>query len=163
MKLRTDIMCAAAVALAALASCSSTEDLASRFPYLSQIENTECLNSRAIDDDTNGGRTTFAMRISGTFAECCFKGLAYPCDFRNVNVEVSYHDGIMTIIEYPSSDMADCLCEVDASFVIEDFPADRFILKIYRGNTKGHYDKVNPILTQVVDPKKGYLKFPYGY
>lgn len=43
-----------------LSSCSSVEDITLQHPYLSQLTNTECLNSKDIDysqsrsDDSNG-------------------------------------------------------------------------------------------------------------
>ncbi len=50
----------------------------------------------------------------------------------------------MTIIEYPSSDTADCRCEIDAFFTIANIPQNGFILKIYHGDTEGNYDVDNP-------------------
>ncbi len=163
MKLRTDIMCACVVALSALSSCSSAGDLILRYPYLSQLSNTECLNSRSDgNDDYYRRRTTFEMNISDNTAKCSFKALYYPCDFEKVNVDISYADGILTIVEYPSSDMADCICEVDTSFNIEDLPGSKFLLKVYRGNTDGQYNKDYPILSEIIEVRDGVVIFPYG-
>lgn len=104
-----------------LSSCSSAEDIALQHPYLSQLNNTECLNSKDIDfsqsrsEDSNG---SFEMVFDGNTAKCKFTSLEYPCDFEKVNVNVFYSEGVLTIVEYPSSDKVDCRCEIDASFLI---------------------------------------------
>ena len=50
----------------------------------------------------------------------------------------------MILIEYPTADKADCRCEIDASFIIENIPQNDFILKIYHGDTHGNYNIDNP-------------------
>lgn len=164
MKMRLDLLYVAAVMLIAMNSCTSTEELTTTYPYLSQLRNSECLHSRANDDEnTYVSPTIFEIRILGRTAECSLKSLQYPCDFENVNVDVSYNDGVMTIIEYPSSDMADCICEVDASFKIEELPEESFQLEIYRGNTEGLYDKNYPMLSEIIKPVNGVYVFHYKY
>lgn len=101
------------------------------------------------------------MKITGNTAECVFKSLQYPCDFEKVNVEVSSNNRTIKVIEYPSSDLADCLCEVDATFNIEDLPGDSFILKIYRANTQGEYDPEKPTLEKVIEVNNCFLLFQY--
>ena len=164
MKLQlTIIFVIASFMLITLGSCSSTEDLASRYPYLSQLKNTECLGSRAADIEADNDVTpTFEIRISGKTAECFFKSLEYPCDFEKVNVKVFYENGTIKIVEYPSSDLADCICDVDATFKIEELPEDSFILKIFRANTKGEYNNNYPTLTETIKVKNGSYIFPYN-
>lgn len=161
MKSKFTILYLAAFALISLNSCSDTDEPAP-VPYLSQVQNTECLSSgsRASEVEAHVS-TTFEMRISSRTAECLFRSLSYPCDFGMVNVDLFFKDGVMTIVEYPSSDLANCLCKVDASFKINDLPKGSFILKIYRGNSKGEYNKDYPMLTEVIEVKKGTYIFPY--
>ena len=78
MKLHFTTAFAAAIMLITLSSCSSSERLASRYPYISHLNNTDCLDSRAIDDyNSDDIGTTFEMTISGNTAECIFKSLIY--------------------------------------------------------------------------------------
>lgn len=160
MELQRNFLYAAACMLTGLCSCSSTENLTSHYPYLSHLSNTECLNSRAInDEESNDGDTYFEMKITGNTAECLFKSLMYPCDFEKVIVDVTYNDGIMTIVVYPASGgMADCLCEVDTNFNIEELPEGSFILKIYVGNAEGKYNKDYPIITETIKVENGTVK-----
>ena len=109
----------------ALSSCSSMEDIALQNPYISNVEDTGCLSHW--DTDNAEGRSevnngTFEMIFDGKDAKCKFTSLEYPCDYEQVNVKITYNEGIMIIIEYPSSDKADCRCEIDASFTIENMP-----------------------------------------
>lgn len=153
-----------------LASCSSSEDLLACNPSITQLTSSGCLitNSGLNDrlDDEGADKlfcnTTFEMRITRNDAECSFKSLEYPCDFEKVNVEVFFEDKTLTIIEYPSSDMADCRCKVDANFNIKNIPSDSFELKIYHGNTNGEYNKNLPKLLEVVHVMNGSVIFPYG-
>lgn len=163
MKLKT-IFCnlMASGLLITLMSCSTTESLTPNYPYLSQLANTPCLNSKASGlEYVIDNSTTFEMKITDTTAECVFKSLQYPCDFEKVNVDISYDNGTITVIEYPSSDLADCLCEVDATFTIEDIPRNSFILKIYRANTQGEYDPDKPTLEKLIEVKNCFLLFQY--
>lgn len=147
-----------------LGSCSSTEDAISKPPYLSQLHNTECMtrasfeayNSRA---DTDGG--SFEMTFDGGVARCKFTSLDYPCDFGKVNVKVSFGDGVMTIVEFPSHDKADCRCETDATFTIMNVPEKDFILKLYHGNTAGHYNENSPIYVGAISIDSGTVTIPY--
>lgn len=153
---------AALFTIISLGSCSSSEDLVSRYPYLSQLSNTPCLNSRSSGDESdNDVHATFEIKINGNTAECAFKSLDYPCDFGKVNIEVSYDESIITVLEYPSSDMADCICDVNATFTIENLPKDNFILKIYRCNSSRKYNNDTPTLNEVIDVKNGKVIFPY--
>lgn len=131
----------------ALSSCSSSEDVVSLYPSIHDLENTECVS--LFDTDGTGVRGevsegAFEMVFEKEAAKCKFTSLDYPCDFERVNVNIKYDGETMTIIEYPSSDMADCRCEVDASFIIKNIPQNDFILKIYPGDTEGNYNIDNP-------------------
>ena len=94
---------------------------------------------------------------------CRFNSLQYPCDFGKVNINVSYSNKTLTIVEFPSSDQADCLCEVDASFVIENLPDVDFIIKVYHGDTFGNYNADKPKF--VIDTKSiaSGEKLEYSY
>ncbi|MDE6231335.1 MAG: hypothetical protein K2M37_06915 [Muribaculaceae bacterium] len=158
----TVIFVIASFMLITLGACSSSEDLIPSSPHLSQLQNTGCLDSGFGDFETeNDDFSTFEMKIEGKTAECFFNSLKYPCDFENVNVIVTYENETMTIIEYPSSDLADCICDVDVSFQIEDLPEGNFILKIFRANTNGEYNKDYPKLTETINVKDGSYNFPY--
>lgn len=147
-----------------LSSCSSVEDITLQHPYLSQLTNTECLNSKDIDysqsrsDDSNG---SFEMVFEGNTAKCKFTSLEYPCDFEKVNVNVFYSEGVLTIVEYPSSDKADCRCEISASFLIENVPQLDFILKIYHGDTTGRFNPDKPLYEGEISLSDGKITFPY--
>ena len=130
----------------ALSSCSSMEDVAIQNPYISNLGNTGCLSH--LDTDNAESRSevnkgSFEMLFEEQVAKCKFTSLDYPCDYEQVNVKITYNNGTMTIIEYPSSDTADCRCEIDASFTIENIPQNGFILKIYHGDTQGNYNIFN--------------------
>lgn len=157
MKLRTNIFYAAAFMLTVLSSCSSSESLSSHYPYLSHLSNSGCLNSRAIDDEENNeGDAYFEMKITGNTAECLIKSLKLSCGFGAVNVDVSFKDGIMIIVAYPASDvMMDCLCTVDTNFNIEELPEGSFVLKVYRGDSEGEYNKDYPLINEVIKVENG--------
>ena len=152
-------------------SCSSVEELISQNPQLYQLRNTECLtaysdNVEESDGEDSGqyGYGTFQMtyREDRTTCDCKFNSLNYPCDFEKVNVDVTFSDDTLIIVEYPSSDMADCKCLVDASFTIKDLPIDDFTMKIYHGDTSGNY---NPDAPKYVGKGRsiasGTLEVPY--
>lgn len=146
------------------ASCSGTEDIAFRHPYLYKPDNTECLKYIDADltqiqaDDGNG---SFEMILEGTTAKCKFISLDYPCDFEKVNIKITYHEGTLTIIEHPSSDNADCRCETDATFSILNIPEEDFILKIYHGDTSGRFKEEAPKYTGRFNVRDGSLTIPY--
>ncbi len=147
-----------------LLSCSAAEDAAFQHPYLSQLSNTECLMNEDTDflqsrsENRNG---SFEMVFAGSVTNCKFTSLEYPCDFGKVNINVLYNDGVLTIVEYPSSDNADCRCEIDATFSIMGMTEDEFILKIYHGDITGNYDTNSPKHTGKVNIKSGSITIPY--
>lgn len=67
----------------------------------------------------------------------------------------------MTIVEYPSSDTADCRCEIDATFTIENIPHNEFVLKIYHGDTNGNYNKTALKYEGRINPAEGKIMIPY--
>lgn len=146
------------------ASCSSTEDVAFKQPYLSQITNTECLgiDNEIVDGRDDNGHCSFEMVFDGNMARCRFTSLDYPCDFGKVNVKIIYQEGTLTIVEFPSSDEADCRCETDATFTIVNLPEDDFILRMYHGDTNGSYNEDKPIYTGKVNLKIGSITIPYS-
>lgn len=152
--------------IAVCTSCSSTEDTIVKQPYLSNLNDTGCLDhlsAPALQTRGFDAETTFEMVFEGSTARCKFTALEYSCDFEKVNVDVTYEDGVMTIVEYPSSDMADCICETDATFIIQDMPTEDFILKIYRGTTTGEFNPDQPIYSGVVRIKNGSFTIPYHF
>ncbi len=147
-----------------LGSCSSMEDIAIQNPYISNLGNTGCMSHWDTDNaesrsEVNKG--SFEMLFEEQVAKCKFTSLDYPCDYEQVNVKISYNNGIMTIIEYPSSDTADCRCEIDTSFTIENMPQNDFILKIYHGDTKGNYDNATPKYEGRANQTDGKIIIPY--
>lgn len=164
MKLFIKLQVITIVLVLALTSCSSTEEVLSKTPYLSQINNTECLGIADTDALQNRGNDThgsFEMIMDGTTAQCRFNSLEYPCDFEKVNINVSYNDGVLTIVEYPSSDEADCRCETDATFTINNLPDTDFILKIYHGDTKVNFNIATPQFSGRVRIADGSFSTPY--
>ena len=148
----------------ALSSCSSMEEAAIQNPYISNLGNTGCLSHWDTDNaesrsEVNNG--TFEMIFDGEDAKCKFTSLEYPCDYEQVNVKITYNEGIMIIIEYPSSDKADCRCEIDASFTIENMPKNDFILKIYHGDTQGNYDNASPKYEGLINQTDCKILIPY--
>lgn len=155
-----------AISLAAIAlgSCSSMEDAVMQNPYISYLENTGCLSHWDTDNVESRGEInncTFEMIFDGENAKCKFTSLEYPCDYGNVNLKITYNDETMIIIEYSSSDTADCRCEIDASFTIENIPQNDFILKIYHGDTHGNYNIANPKYEGRINQTDGKIVIPY--
>ena len=145
-------------------SCSSMEDTFIQNPYISNLENTGCISHWDTDNaesrsDVNKG--SFEMLFEGQVTRCKFTSLVYPCDYEQVNVKVTYTDGTMTIVEYPSSDTADCRCNLDASFTIENIPQNEFVLKIYHCDTNGNYNKTTPKYEGRINPIEGKIMIPY--
>lgn len=164
MKLFIKLQVITIVLVLALTSCSSMEEVISKNPYLSQITNTECLGIADTDAPQNRGNGThgsFEMIMDGTTAQCRFMSLEYPCDFEKVNINISFNDGVLTIVEYPSSDEADCRCEIDATFIINDLPDTDFMLKIYHGDTNGNFNIAAPKFSGRVRVKDGSFSTPY--
>lgn len=155
-----------AITLASIvsSSCSSMEDAVIQNPYISNLENTGCIShwdSDNAESRSEVNKGSFEMLFEGQLSRCKFTSLVYPCDYEQVNVKVTYTDGTMTIVEYPSSDTADCRCKIDASFIIENMPQYDFILKIYNGDTEGRYDNVTPKYVGRINPTKGKIMIPY--
>lgn len=145
-------------------SCSSMEDVVIQNPYISNLENTGCISHWDTDNaesrsEVNKG--SFEMLFEGQITRCKFTSLEYPCDYEQVNVKVTYNDGTITIIEYPSSDTADCRCNIDATFNIENMPQNDFILKIYHGNIEGNYDNTTPKYEGIINQTDGKIIIPY--
>ena len=145
-------------------SCSSMEDAVIQNPYISNLENTGCISHWDTDNaeslsEVNKG--SFEMLFEGQITRCKFTSLEYPCDYEQVNVKVTYNDGTITIIEYPSSDTADCRCNIDATFNIENMPQNDFILKIYHGNTEGNYDNTTPKYEGRINQTDSKIIIPY--
>lgn len=147
-----------------LGSCSSAEETILKQPYLSQLNNTECIShtrTEAFLRRADESKCTFEMIFEGSVAKCKFTALDYPCDFGKVNINVSYEDGVLTIVEFPSSDEADCRCETDATFTIINAPEKDFILKIYHGDTTGKYNKDSPRYSGTINVKDHSINIPY--
>ena len=148
----------------ALNSCSSMEDIAVQYPYISNLINTDCLSHRDIEDTENRSENnngTFEMIFEGQIAKCKFTSLDYPCDYEQVNVKIAYNEGGMILIEYPTADKADCRCEIDASFIIENISQNDFILKIYHGDTHGNYNIDNLKYEGRINQTEGKIVIPY--
>lgn len=149
MKIIAIIMIIATISV----SCSSVEELTSKYPSVNHLDNTGCktheleiANSDASGFDADFEHGTIQIWCGDIPMKviCRFNSLQYPCDFGKVNINVSYSDKTLTIVEFPSSDQADCLCAVDASFVIENLPDEDFIIKVYHGDTFGNYNADKP-------------------
>lgn len=145
-------------------SCSSMEDTVIQNLYISNLENTDCISHWDTDNaesrsEVNKG--SFEMLFEGQVSRCKFTSLVYPCDYEQVNVKVTYTDGTMTIVEYPSSDTADCRCNIDVSFTIENIPQNEFVLKIYHGDTEGKYNNETPKYVGRINPIEGQIIIPY--
>ncbi len=164
MKSSDNLPLMAIILILMLSSCSSVEDMALRQPYLSRLSNTECLNSKDIDSSQSRSencKSSFEMVFDGNIAKCKFISLEYPCDFGKLNVNVFYNEGVLAIVEYPSSDKADCRCEINASFLIENMPQQDFILKIYHGDTDGDFNPQAPKYNGKIALNDGIITIPY--
>ena len=154
----------AVMAVWLMSSCSSTEGVTAQYPYISSLANTNCLSHIDTDNDFSRGSDAtgiFEMTVDGTTAHCKFTSLDYPCDFEKVNISVTYSEGVMTLVEYPSSNSADCRCETDATFIIKNIPENEFILQIYHGDINGEINKDAPKFIGKVQPTNGSLTIPY--
>lgn len=141
------------IILFVLASCSTIDDIVTATPYQQELKNSECLSSFYDTDSRNGDQDNtehglFQMWYGADLStvRCKFSSLEYPCDFEKVNIKILFSENTLTIIEYPSSDNADCRCLVDAEFTINNLPSGDFVLKIYRGDTSGNYNPDKPTL-----------------
>lgn len=169
MRQTLTLISSALLAAIALCSCSSTEDIVSpKIPFLTNVQNSDCLShdfsnigseSRFDAEWWRGG--AFEMYLEGNHAKCKFYSLHYNCDYQRVNIKIIYQPGILSIVEYPSGDMADCICDVDATFTIEDVPEGPFLLKIYRAYINGEYDVDKPEFVGNVDLSDGGILVPY--
>lgn len=168
MKLNALIMIIAAMAV----SCSSVEDLTSKYPTVNHLENTGCkahelviADSDASDSDADFEHGTIQIWCGNIPMKviCRFNSLQYPCDFGKVNIQVSYSDKTLTIVEFPSAVQADCLCEVDASFVIENLPDEDFIIKVYHGDASGNYNADKPAFVGDTKSIASGEKLEYSY
>lgn len=146
----------------ALTSCSSVEDMALQPSYISQLNDTGCLsNNDFLQSRSDYNFGSFEMEFNGSTAKCKFTSLLYPCDFGRVNVNVISGEGMLTIVEYPSSDKANCLCEVNASFLIENIPQQDFILTIYHACPNGAYNPDQPMYQGLVSLSQGKVTIGY--
>lgn len=83
-----------------LGSCSSMEDIAIQYPYISNLGNTGCMSHWDTDNaesrsEVNKG--SFEMLFEEQVAKCKFTSLDYPCDYEQVNVKISKMFVIRTI------------------------------------------------------------------
>lgn len=116
--------------------------------------------SKAWDNET---QTMFSICLEGNVAKCKFEDLVYACDFPPANVDLTTEGNNIYIVEYPSSDMADCLCTADVSFDIMNIESGEYCLYIYRGNEKGEHGD-NPRLKQTIVLKQGEeirMQYPF--
>ena len=116
--------------------------------------------SKAWDNET---QTMFSICLEGNVAKCKFEDLIYACDFPPANVDLTTEGNNIYIVEYPSSDMADCLCTADVSFDIMNIESGEYCLYIYRGNEKGEHGD-NPRLKQTIVLKQNEeirMQYPF--
>lgn len=140
-------------------SCSSSEDAVLQKPSLANLTNTTCKDvaiSAQADSEQDLPSTSLTMVKNGNELKCVLKDLQYPCDFQKVNVKVEVQGHDIVIVEYPTQDMADCLCYVDASFSIKDLEEGTYSLAIYRGEAAtGNYDKAYPLFSGTIKVEQG--------
>lgn len=170
MRQTLTIISSALLAACALCSCSSTEDIVNpKMPFLTNVQNSDCLSSRSeLDSDSENyphwewwRDGAFEMYLEGSHAKCKFYSLHYNCDYERVNIKIIYQQGVLSIVEYPSSNNANCLCDIDATFTIEDIPDGPFLLKLYSAYIDGNYDVDKPEFVGNVNLSDGGIFIPY--
>ena len=90
--------------------------------------------------DVKGYLKSTWMRIllTDSGAECHFQNLTHVCDFSNIRVEVDIEGQDLSIreyAEYESEAVADCYCQLDASFFIENLKEGVYNLSIYNSKS----------------------------
>lgn len=87
------------------------------------------------EDWEDGFRSTrFRIFLTDSGAECNFLSLLHICGFYNIRVEVDLDGSSLSIreyAEYNGEDVADCYCQLDASFFIKNLEAGDYSLFIY--------------------------------
>ena len=169
--------------IACLSSCSTVEDFVQEeeiekenepiIPNISNLLMSKCLalsdldfmevlgEDEEIEDMEDGGY--FEMVINGKSAKCKFGSQTVSCELP-FKFNVFYKDGTLVIVVYPVAEAwANCICEHDYSFSIENIPQKDFMLKIYKGKNKtGEYDENKPSYTGKVVLADGGLKIPFN-
>ena len=145
----------------------SSEEEESTNPFISQLSNSECKSHSSVPEihstrSDESVETTFEMTFEGSEAICTYTSLHYFCDYGKVNIMIDFKDDVLSIVEYPSGDIADCYCDVDASFTIKNIPDKEFTLKLFSADTSGNYREDCPVYSGVVDPHAGSIKISYG-
>lgn len=140
-------------------SCSSSEDAVLQKPSLANLSNTVCKDegvSAQTDSEQEMSSTKLTMTKIGSELKCEFKDLQYPCDFQKVNVKIEVENHNLVIVDYPTQDMADCICCVDASFSINDLEDGTYSLTIYNGQAAtGSYNKAYPLYSGTIKVEQG--------
>lgn len=141
--------------LVCMSSCSTTEEFVKDetdseevnpiVPVIKNLLISECLGHPDIDFIEKYGTNDndyFEMKIDGSVAKCKFAKMAAECSWR-LKVNASIKDNTLTIIAYcPNKHLADCECELESTFTIENIPEEDFRLKIYIGKrVTGEYDE----------------------
>lgn len=156
----------------------SVADKSFRFPYpthelpegvyIANLSDAGCLSDGQSGSNAPASRGwndgAFEMVLDGTSAQCLFSKVFYSCNFERVNVEASYADGVLTIIEqaiYPDDTTANCICLTDVSFNIVNLPDEDFTLVIYRANEKGVYHPEQPALKKQISVADKSFRFAY--
>ena len=91
--------------------------------------------------DAKGYLKSTWMRIllTDSGAECYFQNLTHVCSFSNIRVEVDIEEQNLSIREYAEYEneeiMADCYCQLDESFFIEDFKEGVYNILIYNSKS----------------------------
>ena len=152
-----------------MASCSTEEPEEQPLSeaYIASLMDSGCkedvfdnYESKTWDNET---QTMFSICLEGNVAKCKFENLIYACDFPPANVDLTTEGNNIYIVEYPSSDMADCLCTADVSFDIMNIESGEYCLYIYRGNEKGEHGD-NPRLKQTIVLKQNEeirMQYPF--
>lgn len=142
------ISTAVLAALLSMTSCASTEAVQTPV-YLDETSSTPCLpEGRSADKNRYTANLEIDMAEDG--AHCRFMGLTYSCDFGKVNISATVEDSRIVIVEYPDSDMADCLCTTNADFVLKNLTPGRYQLILYTATPEGRYDENQPYFDELI-------------
>lgn len=82
--------------------------------------------------------TWVRILLTDSGAECHFQNLTHVCGYSNIRVEVDIEGQDLSIreyAEYESEAVADCYCQLDASFFIEDLKEGVYNLSIYNSKS----------------------------
>ncbi len=125
---------------AVFASCS-TEETTVKDLTVTQVSNTPCKGSwdvkmtRSADDSDDKTTIGFGALTKQT-VKCTLENVAGNCDLDKIYVGGALQDGTIVIYVYKTKEtMADCYCDYDVSFDLNNVEAGRYPIEVHRAES----------------------------